>query len=106
MRSEGNILNDCMVALSRSGCVVWRNNTGALTDATGRLVRYGLCKGSADIIGIAPDGRFLAVECKTATGRVRPEQVQFLDAVRKAGGLAGVARSADDAVNIVRGKND
>ncbi len=103
MRSEGNILNDCMVALSRAGCMVWRNNTGALRDGTGRLVRYGLCKGSADIIGIAPDGRFLAVECKTETGHVRTEQVQFLEAVRKAGGLAGVARSADDAVGILRG---
>jgi hypothetical protein len=104
MRTEANVLNDCLIALSKAGCVVWRNNTGALKDDTGRLIRYGLCKGSSDIIGIAPDGRFLAVECKTATGRVRPEQMQFIDAVRLAGGLAGIARSADDAVRIARGE--
>ena len=31
---------------------LWRNNTGALKDATGRLVRYGLCPGSSDLIGL------------------------------------------------------
>ena len=51
-RSEANIQNDILIALSKAGATVWRNNTGALQDKTGRLVRYGLCKGSSDIIGI------------------------------------------------------
>lgn len=102
-RSEANILNDCMIALSKAGATVWRNNTGALQDKTGRLVRYGLCKGSSDIIGICPDGRFLAVEVKNSTGQVRPEQVVFLDAVRSKGGRAGVARSVEDALRILEG---
>lgn len=102
-RSEANILNDCMIALSKAGATVWRNNTGALQDKTGRLVRYGLCKGSSDLIGICPDGRFLAVEVKTSTGQVRPEQVTFLDAVRSKGGRAGVARSVEDALRILEG---
>lgn len=43
--------------------VMWRNNSGACTDATGRLVRYGLGNDSAqinkvmkssDLIGITP----------------------------------------------------
>ncbi len=105
MRTEANIQNDCMVALSKIGCIVFRNNVGAFQDKTGRLIRYGVGgKGGSDLVGIAPDGRFLAVECKAATGRVRPEQVQFIDAVRRAGGLAGIARSADDAVRISRGE--
>ena len=103
MRSEANIVSDCLIALSAAGATVWRQNTGALQDKTGRLVRYGLCVGSADIIGICPDGRFLAVEVKTSTGQVRPEQVRFRDAVMAKGGRAGVARCADDALRILEG---
>jgi len=99
-RKEANIVNDCLVALSGAGCVVWRNNTGAMHDRTGRLVRFGLCVGSSDIVGIAPDGRFLAVECKTDKGRTTDAQDRFLAAVIRAGGKAGVARSADDALQI------
>jgi hypothetical protein len=102
MRSEGNVLNDCMVALSVAGCTVWRNNTGALPDRTGsgRVVKFGLCKGGSDIIGMTSDGRFLAVECKTAIGRATPDQVRFIDAVNRMGGRAGIARSAKEAVDI------
>ena len=101
-RSEANILNDCMIALSAAGCLVWRNNTGALPDRTGsgRIVKFGLCKGGSDIVGIAPDGRFLAVECKTATGRATPDQLRFIKAVLSAGGRAGIARNAQEAVDI------
>ena len=101
-RSEANILNDCMIALSAAGCLVWRNNTGALPDRTGsgRIVKFGLCRGGSDIVGITPDGRFLAVECKTATGRATPDQIRFIDAVNWHGGRAGIARSAQEAVDI------
>lgn len=103
MRSEANIQNDILVALSKAGATVWRNNTGALKDATGRLVRYGLCKGSSDIIGICPDGRFLAVEVKKSTGRATEDQLRFIDVVRAKGGRAGVARSVEDALRILEG---
>lgn len=102
-RSEANILNDCMIALSREGCLVWRNNTGVLPDKNGRPIKFGLCKGSADLIGICPDGVFLAVECKNATGRVTPEQSRFINAIRNKGGRAGIARNAQEAIDIMRG---
>lgn len=89
-----------MIALSESGCLIWRNNTGILKDKTGRPIKFGLCKGSSDLIGLTPSGQFLAVECKTATGRFRPEQTAFIDAVRKKGGRAGIARSVEDALKI------
>ena len=101
MTSEANIQNEILMALSKAGCLVWRQDTGAYKDPkSGRLVRYGLCKGSSDVIGVAPDSRFLAVEVKTATGRIRPEQLTFIAAVQKAGGRAGVARSVEDALRI------
>lgn len=106
MQAENRVLNECMLALSAAGCLIWRNDTGAYRAEGNRLVRYGLCKGSADLIGVAPDGRFLAVECKTATGRTTLEQDKFIAAVIAKGGRAGVARSGDQAVLIATGRRD
>jgi hypothetical protein len=106
-KSEANIQNAILVALSEAGCLVFRQDTGAYKcPQTGRLIKYGLCKGSSDVIGVAPDGRFLAVEVKTATGRVRPEQTRFIEAVRAKGGRAGVARSTEDALRIAKGETE
>lgn len=111
-------MHSIMLALSEAGCLIWRHNVGqawqgkpihragaqvTLTDA--RMVPYGLCVGGADLLGVAPDGRFLAVEVKTATGRVSKEQKRFIDAVNRAGGLAGVARSVEDAIAIALNPN-
>lgn len=103
LKSEANIQGLIMIALSQAGCLVWRNNTGVLKDANGRPIKFGLCKGSADLIGICPDGKFLAVECKTKAGRVSPEQETFIAAVKRAGGRAGIARSTQDALDIASG---
>lgn len=44
---------------------------------------------------------YAAVEVKTATGSVRPAQRSFLGMTAKAGGLAGIARSVDDAKKVL-----
>ena len=105
MQAEGRIVNECLMALSEAGCLAWRNDTGALK-ANGRLIRYGLCKGSSDIIAIAPDGAFVAVECKATKGRPTPEQTRFIEAVRAKGGRAGIARSGSEAVAIALGSHE
>jgi hypothetical protein len=97
---EANVQSRILIALSQAGCLVWRQNTGAFRDSDGVLRRYGLCVGSSDIIGIAPDGRFLAVEVKNERGRVSEAQERFVAAVRRAGGRAGIARSPEEAVKI------
>lgn len=97
----------------RSDLRLFRNNTGTLPDPrTGRPVQFGLAKGSADLIGlrtitITPDmvGRqvavFTSLEIKTPTGRITPEQMNWHDMVRSRGGIAGFARSVQDANEIV-----
>jgi hypothetical protein len=91
---------------------LWRNNTGALKDASGRLVRYGLCPGSSDLIGLRTRiiteldlghrfAQFVAIEVKDR-GRLTPEQQAFIAMVEQAGGLAGVARSPEDARAILQ----
>jgi hypothetical protein len=104
-----------LLALSKAGCKVWRCETAGawvgktiyrvgdtVTLADARMIQAGLTKGGADIIGISPDGRFLAVEVKTATGSVRPEQAVFIKVVQEAGGIAGVARSVDEALALLK----
>ena len=60
--------------------------------------------GVSDIIGWTEGGRFVAIEVKAPRGRVTDEQKAFLDLVRRSGGLAGVARSLDDARAILEGR--
>ena len=87
------------------GIVLWRNNSGALQDAEGRWVRYGLCNDSkqlnerfksADLIGVRPGGQFVAREVKAPgwryTGTPREEaQLRWLELVRTLGGDARFA---------------
>jgi hypothetical protein len=87
---------------------------GSLPDPkTGRPVQFGLARGSADLIGwrtveVTPDmvgqrlAVFTSIEVKTPTGRLTPQQRNWLDAVLKAGGIAGVARSVADALQITK----
>jgi len=98
----------------RSDVRLFRNNTGTLPDPrTGRPIQFGLARGSADLIGIkqvtiTPDmvgqtiGQFVSLEVKTPTGRVTPQQRNWLTMVRKFGGLAGVVRSIRDADDFLR----
>lgn len=85
---------------SNLGAIVWRNNTGALKDANGRLVRYGLCPGSSDLIGLFK-GRFLALEIKKPGKKATVKQQNFINAVNRAGGIAGVVTSVEDLKNLL-----
>ena len=97
---EANVQALIMMALSDAGCLVWRQNTGVLPDRNGRLLRFGVCVGSSDIVGICEDGKFLAIEVKTALGQPTDAQLNFIRAVQRQGGRAGIARSAAEAVEI------
>ena len=94
---ETALMFEIRKALADTGRVMlWRNNCGVDLE---RKVRYGLGLGSADLIGVLkPSGRFIAFEVKTPVGRLRPDQKLWIDAVRAAGGLAFVVRSAEEAL--------
>ena len=87
--TEKEVLAKCLIELSRLGARVFRQNTGMLYNRQGTPVQYGLCKGSADIIGIYK-GLFLAVECKALGKRVKPDSAQdkFLRMINAQGGIA------------------
>lgn len=95
---------------------IFRNHCGALKDSrTNRLVTFGLSPGSPDLVGwktveITPDmvgqqvAVFCGIEIKTPTGTLRDDQAHWLDRLSKAGGIAGVARSIEDAVVLLTGR--
>lgn len=102
---ERVLQNEIIIELSKAGCLAWNNDTGAVKNAkNGLWVKYGLCVGSSDIVGICPDGIALFVEVKTPTGRASPEQRNFIAACRRNGARAGIARSVDDSLRIVKGE--
>lgn len=90
---------------------LFRNNVGVAKYPDGSTVVYGLCRGSSDLIGwksvtITPDmvgqrlAVFAAAEIKTPGRRPTVEQGYFIEAVQRAGGIAGVIYTRDDAERL------
>lgn len=103
---ESELMDAIRLALGRcDDVVVWRNNVGLLEAEGGHRVRYGLAKGSADLVGIVRManglGRFFALEVKTVTGRLHADQERWLRLVESRGGYAVVVRSVEDALAAV-----
>ena len=109
--NEAYVQNKIRLAVGSGDVRLFRNNTGALLDMKGRLVKFGLCKGSSDLIGfksitITPDmvgskiAVFSAIEVKDK-GKATVEQKNFINVIKKAGGLAGVANNVNDAKKIL-----
>lgn len=102
--SEAERYAPILLALSRAGARVFRNNVGLARYRKGgqeTVVRYGLAPGSSDLIGWTADGRFLALEVKTPKGRLSDTQAAFLDAVNRAGGIGACVRTPEEALRAI-----
>lgn len=97
-----------------TGDNVIHNSDKSVTIINARPFQTGLPKGFSDLLVISPTiitpemiGQLIAragfLEIKTKTGRVRPEQVNFIEQMQKLGASAGIARSIDDAIQILKG---
>lgn len=120
--SESALYNEIIGDLSHGWVRLFRQNAGfawqgqviehtpmRLVLLNPRPLRMGV-PGMADLGGWVSaeyEGRdiavYTAIECKSRTGRLTPEQSAFLDLVRRSGGRAGVARSVEDARAIIKG---
>ena len=101
MTPEGRIKSAILRYLERRGLFVWNNPSGCVRITPDRWIHFGK-KGSADIIGILPDGKFLAIETKSENGRLAPEQKEFLSKVRGLGGVAITVRSFQELDEALR----
>lgn len=97
-QAESEVLKQCLEYLKLRGFYVWRNNSGAVKN--GKL-RFGL-PGSSDILGILPNGQFLAVECKKENGgKLSDKQVEFLSRIKENGGVAVCVHSVNELEKII-----
>lgn len=110
-KNPKNLEKTIKMAHVRIGGRLLRNNVGAYKQGQ-RFIEYGLGKGSSDLIGwttveVTPDmvgqkiAVFTAVELKTVNDRASKEQINFVDQVHKAGGLAGIVYNEDDYKKIL-----
>lgn len=122
--NETNLLKRIQLKLP-AHARLFRNNTGMgwagqilkktigfITLENYRPLHSGLCAGSSDLIGwtivkITPEmvGKnvaiFTAIECKSPNGRISPQQKNFINTVQASGGIAGIARSVEDAQKLL-----
>ena len=89
-RKESDLVRACLEYLAACGIMAWRNNSGGMKaeyKGKARFMRFG-AKGSGDILGILPGGRFLSVECKVGKNTPTPAQEDWARRVRVSGGMA------------------
>lgn len=130
--TEKTLLNTIFLTIGKElkSCRLFRNNTGTgwagklvkrvqrgnsfdvqLNDA--RPIHAGLVNGGSDIIGWksvevtnemvgTKIAVFVAIEAKTGKAKPTGEQTTFIQRVKDAGGIAGVARSVDEAIALLK----
>ncbi len=84
---------------------VWKNNTTGIKKPNGSYIP-SQSKGSSDLLGIAPNGQFLAIEVKRPDGSYKATEDQrlFLEAIHNHGGLSGIATCVEDVDKILAGE--
>jgi hypothetical protein len=122
---ETNLLKKIQMHLSKFNNVrVFRNNVGqgwvgksthnngTVVIQNARPLHAGLVVGASDLIGFTSIkitesmvGKkiavFTAIEGKTPIGKPSPDQLNFIRVVKEAGGIAGVARTPEEAEEMI-----
>lgn len=98
---EADIQNLIRLALNPYA-IIFRANVGKVKMQDGRYFDTGLPKGYSDLSGFRKsDGKAIFLEVKTATGKVRPDQIHFLNTMNQYDVIAAVVRSPEEAIRIV-----
>lgn len=99
-RKETDILREISLYLKWRRVFFWRINTTGIFDPRRRifLKSPNTTPGVADLICLK-DGRMIAIEVKSETGKQRPEQKEFEANVNGNGGTYLLARSVQDVIN-------
>lgn len=98
--TETDLQNLIRCELSRRGCFVQRTNSGTYYTRDGRPVKIGI-PGQSDLCGHRPDGKAFYIEVKKPGQKPRKNQLDFIEAMKNSGAIAGWADSVEKAVEIV-----
>lgn len=97
---ESTIKAAIRAAVIGEGCLCWVHNVD------NRMMHTGLGLGTSDLVCVVPPyGRFLGIEIKRpgyCPSDVSDNQRNWLAAVRKFGGVSGIATNVHEALALVR----
>lgn len=102
MNAETSLQNKIIVALCERGCYAVNHTVGDFFTKYGGRVSIGK-PGEADIWGHRPDGLAFYVEVKLPGEKPRQNQLEFIEAMKNSGAIAGWATSIPEALSIVFG---
>lgn len=98
---EQDIQNSIRLALNNYA-VIFRGNVGKVRMADGGFFDTGLPPGFCDLFGYRKsDGKMIFIEVKTAKGKLRDVQKHFIKTMKQYPVIIGVARSPEEAIEIV-----
>lgn len=108
--THGQLLDAIILAASESGAaLLWKNPQGAGKVSRGKgapvFMRWGVGPvggGGLDIIGLRNDGVFVAIDAKVGRDRLSEKQKKVIRWVQMRGGIAGEARSVEQAMELIR----
>lgn len=102
MTDEHKLMNEIRIAVSPY-CKIFRINVGTGFTHDGRYFDTGVPKGFSDLFGVRiSDGKAVFIEVKTKKGRPSGYQTNFIKVMQKSNAIAGICRSVDDALKLIR----
>lgn len=99
--TEKVIQKEILAWLQDHGYLHWRQNSGNIF-VPGRMIRLGYAGLPDIIVVLAPQGRIVGIEVKSARGKLRPAQVEFANKLISKGGEYVVVRSVSDTVEALK----
>lgn len=102
-KQETSLQSRIIAALCAKGCYAVNHTVGNFYTEYGRLVKIGV-PGQSDIWGHrGTDGKAFYVEVKNPGETPRQNQLDFIEAMKNTGAIAGWCTSVDGALEIVFG---
>ena len=100
LNRETGLQNQIIVALCERGCYAVNHTVGDFYTKYGGRVSVGV-PGESDIWGHRPDGKAFYIEVKRPGETPRQNQLDFIEAMKSTGAIAGWCTSVDEALRIV-----
>lgn len=100
-----------LTAAEQNVALLWKNPQGsgmvARKGQNPTFIRWGVgpaSGGGLDIIGLRnSDGKFIAIDAKVGRDKLSEKQIKFIRWVTMRGGIAGEARSVEQAIELITG---
>ena len=96
---ESEIKKAILTYLKYQKIYAWNNRNVGMWNEKGQRFIPAPMLGISDILGILPDGKFLAIEVKAEKGKPTDNQICFIENILQYNGVAFLAYSLDDVID-------